>query len=71
MEISEIIRRAGGVSKVAKATHRHHTSVMGWKRVPVEHARTVQELTDIPLHVLRPDVWAEMADSPTPASAAQ
>lgn len=57
MEVAEIIKQAGGVSKIAHAVGRHHTSVMGWKRVPVEHARVISDLTQIPLHVIRPDVW--------------
>jgi DNA-binding transcriptional regulator YdaS (Cro superfamily) len=57
MDISEIIRRGGGASKIAHAIGRHHTSILGWTRVPAEHARAVETLTGIPKHELRPDLW--------------
>lgn len=62
MELSKIIAKAGGPSKVAKAIGRHHTSILGWKRVPVEHVKAMETLTGIPRHILRDDVYEAPAD---------
>jgi DNA-binding transcriptional regulator YdaS (Cro superfamily) len=53
----EIIQRAGGVTKLAAAVGRHHATILGWHRVPAEHAKAVAEASGIPLHELRPDLW--------------
>lgn len=66
MDTSEIIRRAGGASKVAKTIGRHHSSVLGWTRVPAEHVRAVAALSGIPAYEIRPDIF----DAPPPASEA-
>lgn len=57
MDIAEIIKRAGGVAKLARAIGRHHATVLRWKRVPAEHARTVAQLAGVPRHELRPDIF--------------
>ena len=57
MNTREIIRRAGGPLKVAKAVGRHHATVIGWRRVPAEHARTVARMAALTPHDLRPDVF--------------
>ncbi|WP_282758356.1 hypothetical protein [Komagataeibacter saccharivorans] len=57
MNVHEIIRRAGGPLKVGKAINRHHATIIGWKRVPAEHARTVARMADLTPHDLRPDVF--------------
>ncbi|XRB28335.1 helix-turn-helix domain-containing protein [Novacetimonas hansenii] len=57
MNTREIIRRAGGPLKVAKAVGRHHATVIGWRRVPAEHVRTVSRMCGIPSHIIRPDVF--------------
>jgi DNA-binding transcriptional regulator YdaS (Cro superfamily) len=58
--MKEIIRRAGGVSKLAAAVGRHHATVIGWKAVPPAHVRVVSQVTGLSPHQLRPDLW----DSP-------
>jgi DNA-binding transcriptional regulator YdaS (Cro superfamily) len=63
MEMSDIIRRAGGLVKLAKAAGRHHATILGWTRVPPQHVRAVAKVTGIPPHELRPDLW----DPPAPA----
>ena len=62
MEVSEVIRAAGGPSKLAKAVNRHHGTVLRWSRVPAEHLRVVARVTGIPAHILRPDVVDPPAD---------
>ena len=57
MNMRDIIRAAGGASKLANAVGRHRASVLGWTRVPAEHAAAVSAATGIPRHVLRPDLW--------------
>jgi DNA-binding transcriptional regulator YdaS (Cro superfamily) len=73
MEMSEIIRRAGGLVKLAKAAGRHHATILGWTRVPPQHVKAVSAATKIPAHELRPDLWdppaaAPPPDAPQPAS---
>ena len=58
MDIKGIIRQAGGPSRVAKATGlRSHATVIGWRRVPAEHARTVARMAGLTPRDLRPDVF--------------
>ncbi len=57
MDMHEIIKRAGGPTKLAKVVSRHHATVLGWTRVPAEHVRAVSRATDLPPHELRPDLW--------------
>jgi len=63
MDIDEIAAVAGGIGKLAEAAGVHWSTVCSWKRtkqrlVPVHRARQVSDATGIPLHVLRPDIWA-------------
>ncbi len=32
-------------------------AVSAWRRVPVEHCRRIEQLTGIPLHIQRPDIY--------------
>ena len=66
MNMEDIIRAAGGASKLASAVNRHRASVLGWIRVPPQHAAAVSAATGIPRHVLRPDLW-EPPDAAAPA----
>lgn len=67
MDISEIIRRAGGASKVAKHLGRHHSSVLGWARVPPQHVRAIAGLSGVAPEVIRPDIFGEPTDHHTAA----
>jgi hypothetical protein len=62
MQVSDIIRAAGGASKVAKAIDRHHATVLRWQRVPAEHVRQVARLTKLQPHVIRPDIYDAPAE---------
>lgn len=57
MEVSEIIAAAGGPAKLARQLGLHHTTVLGWRRVPAERALAVEAITGIPRHKLRPDIY--------------
>jgi DNA-binding transcriptional regulator YdaS (Cro superfamily) len=61
MTIDEIITKAGGVTELARLTGASHSSVCYWRRVnqiPVPRAQAISEQLSIPLHEIRPDVWA-------------
>jgi DNA-binding transcriptional regulator YdaS (Cro superfamily) len=62
MTVDEIISAAGSVGKLARLTNVSHSSVCDWRRasrIPVERALKIHEELSIPLHEIRPDVWAE------------
>ncbi|GCD53066.1 transcriptional regulator [Acetobacter pasteurianus] len=61
--MKDLIKAAGGVTKVAKAVNRSHSTVSLWCRVPAEHVQTVSRLSGIPVWKIRPDVF------PAPISA--
>ncbi len=50
--LTRAIKMAGGYRALARAAGVSHQSVMKWKRV-----LAVEELTGIPRHVLRPDIY--------------
>lgn len=56
-DMRTVIRAAGGVVKLAQAVNRQHATIIGWSRVPAEHVRAVHEVTGIPKHELRPDLF--------------
>jgi hypothetical protein len=69
MDMPEVIRRAGGLVKLAKAAGRHHATILGWTRVPPQHVRAVSAATGLSAHELRPDLWDPPAGAePPPAS---
>jgi DNA-binding transcriptional regulator YdaS (Cro superfamily) len=57
MDIKDIIKVAGGPAALARALGCSHAAVCRWPRVPVARAADVEQITGIPRHVLRPDVW--------------
>jgi DNA-binding transcriptional regulator YdaS (Cro superfamily) len=67
MDINDVFKAAGGVTKLARGLGLHHTTVLGWTAVPPKHVRAVTALTGIPAHELRSDLWdapgAESAES--------
>lgn len=66
MNVAEIIRAAGGPARIAKALRRHHASVLGWRRVPAEHARTVARLAGLDPSEVRPDLYDPPLKPPRP-----
>lgn len=42
------------MSRILKTSRQY---VSSWKRVPLVHAKTVSRVTEIPLKILRPDVY--------------
>jgi len=57
MTLAEIILKAGGVTAMARALGVHHSSILGWARVPAERVPAVSRITGVPRHELRPDLW--------------
>lgn len=57
----------GMMARVADQLGLTRAAVATWKRVPAERVRAVSEITGIPLHDLRPDLF----DPPAPVSASQ
>lgn len=67
MDVSQIISRAGGPTKLARALGMDHSSVLSWRktgRIPAERVLAIEAATDIPRHELRPDIY------PAPSSQA-
>ena len=68
MSVDTIIQAGGGPSKLGKQLGLHHASVIEWRKtgqVPVAHVLRLEQITGIPRHQLRPDVYP---DPPPPAS---
>jgi len=55
--LEEAIRAAGGVSELARQLGISQPSVSNWTRIPAERVVAVESLTNIPRHVLRPDLY--------------
>lgn len=65
--VSEIIRMAGGPYRVGRFFGITPQSVCGWDRVPPARVAGVSEMSGIPPHRIRPDVFPPPAsDSPEP-----
>lgn len=62
MDIDPIIAAAGGVTKLAQVAGVDRTTVTYWRtrgQIPVQRALRIHHELAIPLHELRPDVWAD------------
>ena len=64
MDVAEIIQRAGGATKLAKALHITHASICGWKRIPAGRLAEVSRIVGISPRELRPDLAALFASPP-------
>jgi DNA-binding transcriptional regulator YdaS (Cro superfamily) len=62
MTFDEIIEVAGGITNLGRAAGVDHSTVCGWRRkgglIPVNRAQAIHATLGIPLHEVRPDVWA-------------
>jgi DNA-binding transcriptional regulator YdaS (Cro superfamily) len=56
MDIRDIVKAGGGPAKLAKALRCHHSTIMGWTRVPATRVAEVARITAIPVRDLRPDL---------------
>lgn len=67
--IDRAIEAAGGTTALARGLGVQPPSIYSWEKIPPRHVRRVSEITGIPRHELRPDLWDPPA-SPTPAEEA-
>ncbi|MDZ7711734.1 MAG: Cro/CI family transcriptional regulator [Rhodovibrio sp.] len=51
------IQRAGGVSALARQLGITRQAIYAWSRIPVEHVFTIEQMSGVPRHTLRPDVY--------------
>lgn len=51
------IKNAGGGAKLASVLNLKRQAIYQWQRVPAEHVATVEQITGIPRHELRPDLY--------------
>lgn len=58
--IDTVITKAGGTTALAKAIGVQPPSIYSWERIPPRHVPRISQLTDIPRHELRPDLWQEV-----------
>ena len=69
MDVRNIIRAAGGPSRIGEAIGKTHSAVCRWKKVPSVHVLTVASLSGISPHAIRPDVFGpepqQRAQEPT------
>ena len=61
--LEEAIRAAGGVSELARKLGIWQPSVSSWTRIPAERVVAIESLTNVPRHVLRPDLYGEQNSS--------
>lgn len=51
------IEAAGGVTRLSEALGVTRSAVSQWPRVPAERVLKVEEVTKVPRHELRPDIY--------------
>ena len=47
----------GTRSRIAEAVGIANSTVTEWKQIPPKHAMVVSNITGVPVHVLRPDIF--------------
>lgn len=55
--VKSAANKAGGIRKLAELMGIKHPSFYVWDQVPAKRARLISELTGVPLHEIRPDVY--------------
>jgi TorA maturation chaperone TorD len=69
--LDEAIRKAGGVSALARMIGISQPSLSNWARVPAERVLAVESLTGIDRAVLRPDLYGAAAEAADEIDAAR
>jgi len=60
--VAAAIKAAGGVRLLARKLGIHPEAIQQWKCVPAERLQAVAEITGLPQHVLRPDLFPDVAE---------
>jgi DNA-binding transcriptional regulator YdaS (Cro superfamily) len=68
MDIAVIIKKAGGASALGRAVGLHHSTILGWKRVPAVRVAQVAHATGLTREQIRPDIFGP-DDPPSNGSA--
>lgn len=66
LNTKEIVRAAGGPKKLGALLGIDHSTISGWKRIPAHHATRIAEISGVPAHVMRPDVFPAAPPQPAP-----
>ncbi len=61
LPLARALEVAGGPTALSRQLGIVPSAVTQWSRVPAKWARRIEEITGIPRHDLRPDLW----DAPT------
>ena len=56
--IRRVAEKVGGVVALSKALGLSRAAVSQWTRVPIEHVASIERLTGVSRHDLRPDVFS-------------
>lgn len=56
-ETALAIKLAGGRRALAQQLGLTKLAIREWKRVPIQHVRRVSEITGLPPHDIRPDIF--------------
>lgn len=62
--LQEAIRAVGGISALSRLLGIAQPSVSIWTRVPAERVVAVENVTSVPRHILRPDLYPPADDVP-------
>lgn len=55
--LAQIVEKAGSVKALAQAVGVKPQAVSQWRQIPIDRAKKIADIFNVPLHVLRPDVW--------------
>jgi DNA-binding transcriptional regulator YdaS (Cro superfamily) len=55
--LQRAIDAVGGAAELARRIGVKRQAVSAWRRCPTDRARSVQTVTGVPMHELRPDIW--------------
>ena len=55
--VTKAVKKAGGVSSLARQLGIKHNAFYVWKRIPAERVLDIERITGISRHDLRPDLY--------------
>ena len=55
--LMQVQKTRGLAARIGEACGINRAAVWNWKRVPVEHVVTIEQLLNIPRHRIRPDIY--------------